>query len=164
MEYDGIIESLLFTGFMVGNFINPNCVIRDADGFCCFHSRRVCVFPVYYFFFFCTKRGFLQSATSAGVIFFSLISTRQCGSIKAKQDQRMRLHCESVGFKYKLHSQYLSLSLQLCHIRSFIAKNGVRRLYLQCLCIVLNGFTKKGSFSHQVMCVFEATIRHLGKQ
>lgn len=82
MEYDGIMEALLFAGFMVGNFINPNCVIRDADGCCCFHSLTVCVgvcvfhASTSFLFFFLFHR---ESAASDGVVVL-FFSTPQSGS------------------------------------------------------------------------------------
>lgn len=77
MEYDGIMEPLLFAGFMVGHFINPNCVIRDADGCCCFHSlsvrERLCVFQAFTSFF--SRRESAAAAAGADgvvVLFFQL--------------------------------------------------------------------------------------------
>lgn len=84
MEYDGIMESLLFAGFMVENFINPNCVIRNADGCCCFHCRRVCVYLCNCQFFtssssFSSKEGFYQSKQ----FFFCFVFNDYASSVDA---------------------------------------------------------------------------------
>lgn len=98
MEYDGIMEPLLFAGFMVGNFINPNCVIRDADGCCCFHSLSVRVlvcFPGFYFVFFSRRESAAASADGVVVRFFP---TPQSGSYKGvtRSTQKITLRISSV--------------------------------------------------------------------